>query len=166
MPARCILVPPDLRLQSDTDLESSDDELSMHGKQTRVFVSALTRMTRLDAFVWSCGHPLVSLHDVWPTLLRWCATLRNFQINDASIFNVKPSDASEDDTRKRQQAAKRKLTVRRSIIYLSNSFLNGIYIQATPLVISVSSVAQEGLWSRQEARTDGRRRDASQLSQS
>jgi len=138
MPARCILVPPDLLLQSDTDLESSDDELSMHGKQTRVFVSALTRMTCLDAFVWSCGHPLVSLHDVWPTLLRWCATLRDFQINDASIFNVKPSDASEDGIRKRQQAAKRKLTLPRlssvSVQSLKKGFGQGKKPELTDVV--------------------------------
>ncbi|KLO11386.1 hypothetical protein SCHPADRAFT_876960 [Schizopora paradoxa] len=116
-PASSVAVPPELRHQSDTDLEasSSDEEgTALQDRQMRVFVGALAKMTRLDAFVWSCGHPLVSLLDVWPTLLRWCATLRTFQINDAYIFNSKKdSDASEDDIPKGQRAGKRHLALPR-----------------------------------------------------
>lgn len=78
-------IPSDI-LASDTELESSDDELTMHAKQGRLFASALSKMTRLTAFVWSCNHSLISLHSIWPTILK-CQSLRAVEIHDNLVFS-------------------------------------------------------------------------------
>ena len=88
-----LCIPPDL-LTTDTELESSDDELEMHNKQERLFISALTRMNRLNEFIWSCNHSLVSLENVLPTLLK-CQTLKSVEINDNLIFA--PGSEQEDN---------------------------------------------------------------------
>ena len=72
-------------LASDTDLESTDDELRMHTKQERFLVSALNRTTALHSFVWSCNHSPISIDNVWPTLLK-CQSLRDVEINDNLVF--------------------------------------------------------------------------------
>lgn len=72
-------------LASDTDLESTDDELRMHAKQERFLVSALNRTTALHSFVWSCNHSPISIDNVWPTLLK-CQSLRDVEINDNLVF--------------------------------------------------------------------------------
>lgn len=76
-------------LTSDTDLESTDDELGMHSKQERFLVSALTRMTALHNFAWSCNHSPISIDNVWPTLLK-CQSLQEVEINDNLVFGVYP----------------------------------------------------------------------------
>lgn len=78
------IVPRDV-MGTDTDLESSDDELHMHDKHGRIFVNALARMSRLNEFVWSCNHSLISLHSIWPVLLK-CQSLRSVEINDSLVF--------------------------------------------------------------------------------
>ncbi|KAJ3492777.1 hypothetical protein NLJ89_g11166 [Agrocybe chaxingu] len=47
-----MLVPRGM-LQRDTDLDSTDDELTMHSKQERFLAAALLRMTGLKEFKWS-----------------------------------------------------------------------------------------------------------------
>ena len=81
-------------LASDTDLESTDDELCMHTKQERLLVSALNRMTALHSFVWSCNHSPISIDNVWPTLLK-CQSLGDVEINDNLIFGP-PEDQLEN----------------------------------------------------------------------
>ncbi|KAK0218589.1 hypothetical protein EDD85DRAFT_893785 [Armillaria nabsnona] len=70
---------------TDTDLESTDDELAMHEKQERYLVSALTKMTALNMFVWSCNHSPISIDNVWPTLLK-CHSLSEVEIHDNMVF--------------------------------------------------------------------------------
>ena len=83
-------------LASDTDLESTDDELCMHAKQERFLVSALNRMTTLQSFVWSCNHSPISIDNVWPTLLK-CQSLQDVEINDNLVFG--PADQHESVVR-------------------------------------------------------------------
>lgn len=73
-------------MASDTDLESTDDELAIHEKQERYLVSALARMTSLSAFSWSCNHSPICIDNIWPTLLK-CHTLRQVEINDNLVFS-------------------------------------------------------------------------------
>ncbi|TFY62090.1 hypothetical protein EVJ58_g4085 [Rhodofomes roseus] len=96
-------VPSDI-LNTDTDLESTDDELGMHDKQERVLVSALARMTALESFVWSCGHSPISIDQVWPTLLK-CQSLKNVQINDNLVFapsELAPTEGQTSKNKRRQ----------------------------------------------------------------
>ncbi|KAF8917912.1 hypothetical protein CPB85DRAFT_1214527 [Mucidula mucida] len=78
---------------SDTDLESTDDELSMHDKQERFLVAALTRMASLASFTWSCNHSPMSIGNVWPTLLK-CRSLEEVHIKDNMIFSASEEEPS------------------------------------------------------------------------
>lgn len=91
-------VPSDV-LATDTELESSDDELTMHAKQGRLFISALAKMTRLNAFVWSCNHSLMSLHSIWPTLLK-CQSLRSVEISDNLVFGPAPENSDSKNSKR------------------------------------------------------------------
>ncbi|RDB18635.1 hypothetical protein Hypma_014654 [Hypsizygus marmoreus] len=91
------IVPPGI-LQSETDLESTDDELGLHDKQERYLVSALTKMTALSSFAWSCNHSPISVDNVWPTLLK-CHTLQEVEINDNLVFCA-PAEMEERKSRK------------------------------------------------------------------
>ncbi|KAG6916531.1 hypothetical protein DXG01_006472 [Tephrocybe rancida] len=79
------IVPPGI-LATDTDLESTDDELGLHDKQERFLVSALTKMTALASFSWSCNHSPISIDNVWPTMLR-CQSLQEVYISDNLVFS-------------------------------------------------------------------------------
>ena len=57
----------------------------MHAKQSRLFVQALARMVGLTMLVWSCNHSLISLRDVWPTLMK-CSNLSSVEVNDNEVF--------------------------------------------------------------------------------
>ena len=96
-------IPSDI-LASDTELESSDDELGLHHKQGRLFASALSKMTRLTTFVWSCNHSLISLDTIWSTLLK-CQSLKKIEVNDNIVFSPASDEASPND-------AKQQLVVR------------------------------------------------------
>lgn len=85
-------------LISDTDLESTDDELGMHAKQERFLVSALNRMTTLKSLTWSCNHSPISIDNVWPTLLK-CQSLQEVEINDNLIFGAYLRDADGSATK-------------------------------------------------------------------
>ncbi|KAF8806488.1 hypothetical protein BYT27DRAFT_7191043 [Phlegmacium glaucopus] len=90
---RGILVPKNI-LQGDTDLESTDDELSMHVKQEKYLAAALVRMTGLREFQWSCNHSPISIAHVWPTLMMRAVNLRVMDIYDNLVFAPK---VDEDD---------------------------------------------------------------------
>ncbi|KIJ64613.1 hypothetical protein HYDPIDRAFT_90053 [Hydnomerulius pinastri MD-312] len=79
-----LAVPSDI-MTTDTDLESSDDELTMHSKQERHVVSALTKMTALRSFNWSCNHSPLSIDSIWATLLK-CQSISEVIISDNLIF--------------------------------------------------------------------------------
>ncbi|KAJ7672070.1 hypothetical protein B0H17DRAFT_1084334 [Mycena rosella] len=64
-----LLVPGDI-LASDTDMDSTDDELGMHQKQERFLVGALGKMSSLASFTWACNHSPISIDNIWPTLLK------------------------------------------------------------------------------------------------
>ncbi|RPD72603.1 hypothetical protein L226DRAFT_511753 [Lentinus tigrinus ALCF2SS1-7] len=84
-------------LTTDTDLESTDDELALHDKQERFVVSALARMTALQSFKWSCNHSLVAFERVWPALVK-CQTVSEVEVNDNLIFQALPVDDSDAST--------------------------------------------------------------------
>ncbi|THU97149.1 hypothetical protein K435DRAFT_838748 [Dendrothele bispora CBS 962.96] len=102
-PATKEIVPAGI-IASDTDLESTDDELTMHVKQERYVLQALGRMTTLVYFKWSCNHSPLSIEDMWPALLR-CQTLKEVEINDNLVFapfgsaqgQEEPSEESNSD---------------------------------------------------------------------
>ncbi|KAF8056571.1 hypothetical protein FPV67DRAFT_1566298 [Lyophyllum atratum] len=91
------IVPPGI-LASDTDLESTDDELGLHDKQERYLVSAMTKMSALSSFAWSCNHSPISIDNVWPTLLK-CQSLQEVEINDNLVFSG-PAESGERKSRK------------------------------------------------------------------
>ncbi|KAG6852551.1 hypothetical protein C0991_010993 [Blastosporella zonata] len=93
-------------LTSDTDLESTDDELGLHDKQERFLVSALTKMTALVSFSWSCNHSPISIDNVWPTLLR-CQSLQDVKISDNLVFSSLPGI---EDQKQRKQIILPKMT--------------------------------------------------------
>jgi hypothetical protein len=70
---------------TDTDVESTDDELEIHTKQEKLLVSAIARMHSLQSFKWSCAHSLISIASLWPTLLK-CPQLSLVDLNDNTMF--------------------------------------------------------------------------------
>lgn len=93
------VLPPGI-LTTDTDLESTDDELGMHVKQEKFLISALKQMNALKTFTWSCNHSLVSLENVWPTLMK-CQTLAQIDVNDNLVFHASGEDEAAVEKMKR-----------------------------------------------------------------
>ncbi|TFK47231.1 hypothetical protein OE88DRAFT_1666587 [Heliocybe sulcata] len=91
------MIPRGIRT-SDTDLESTDDELGMHAKQERFLISALAQMTSIQTFVWSCNHCPLSMSDIWPILLK-CPSLKEVRICDNLLFNASQDSENADDKR-------------------------------------------------------------------
>jgi hypothetical protein len=91
-------LPPGI-LVSETDLESTDDELGLHDKQERYLVAALTKMTALSAFIWSCNHSPISIDNIWPTLLK-CHSLREVEINDNLVFSQSETENANKKPRR------------------------------------------------------------------
>lgn len=87
--ARGMAIPKNILLQRDTDLESTDDELSMHVKQEKYLAAALIRMTGLKEFQWSCNHSPISIAHVWPTLMMRAVNLQVMDIYDNLVFAPK-----------------------------------------------------------------------------
>jgi len=85
-------------LQGDTDLESTDDELSMHAKQERFLAAALVRMTGLKEFKWSCNHSPISIAHIWPTLMMRAVNLNSMDICDNLIFSPKAVQDDDEDS--------------------------------------------------------------------
>ncbi|KAF9240208.1 hypothetical protein BU15DRAFT_74125 [Melanogaster broomeanus] len=79
---------------TDTDLEFSDDELTMHSKQERYLTSALTKMTALRSFTWSSNHSPKYIDAIWPILMK-CQTICDVIINDNLIFGSYTPDKAK-----------------------------------------------------------------------
>ena len=79
-----LVLPADI-MKTDTDVESSDDELALHSKQERLLISALTKMSALQSFHWSCNHSTISIDNVWATLMK-CQALSQVTISDNIVF--------------------------------------------------------------------------------
>lgn len=81
---------------TDTDVESTDDELEIHTKQEKLLVSAVARMYSLQSFKWSCTHSLISIASLWSTLLK-CPLLNLVDLNDNTMFLPLEDRDSEDE---------------------------------------------------------------------
>ncbi|KAF9490984.1 hypothetical protein BDN71DRAFT_1453680 [Pleurotus eryngii] len=81
---------------SDTDLESTDDGLGLHAKHERYMVSALARLSALNAFTWTCNHSPVAIDQIWRMLQR-CKTLKEVQISDNLLFAGQVDATDSDD---------------------------------------------------------------------
>lgn len=79
-----LVLPTDI-MKTDTDLESSDDELMLHSKQEKLLISALNKMAALQSFHWSCNHSTISIDNVWATLMK-CQILSQVTISDNLVF--------------------------------------------------------------------------------
>lgn len=97
------LIPSDI-MTTDTDMESTDDELGLHVKHERYLTSALGRMTTLQSFTWSCNHTPISMENIWPILLK-CQSLNHIEINDNLLFA--PKDEADTSTESSSKAKKR-----------------------------------------------------------
>ncbi len=82
---------------SDTDLESTDDELGLHAKHEKYMVSALARLSTLNTFTWTCVHSPVAIDQIWGVLQR-CKTLREVQISDNLLFAGEVDATDSDET--------------------------------------------------------------------
>lgn len=92
-------------ITTDTDVESTDDELEIHVKQERLLVSAVARMHSLQSFKWSCTHSLISIANLWPTLLK-CPQLNLVDLNDNTMFlPQEDQDSEEEDGNNRTKKA-------------------------------------------------------------
>jgi len=81
---------------TDSDVESTDDELEIHAKQEKLLVSAVSRMHSLQSFKWSCTHSLISIASLWPTLLK-CPQLSLVDLNDNTMFLAPEDQDSEEE---------------------------------------------------------------------
>lgn len=90
-------------MTTETDIESTDDELGMHDKQERFLISALAKMDRLTVFKWSCNHSPISIHTVWPILLR-SGSLKELDVSDNLVFS--PVDDEENSKSSRALAVR------------------------------------------------------------
>ncbi|KAH8826027.1 hypothetical protein DL96DRAFT_1610650 [Flagelloscypha sp. PMI_526] len=82
------VLPPGIQ-NTDTDLDSTDDELTPGGlqaKHERCLISALEEMSSLRSFTWSCNHSPNGIDGVWQTLLRRCEGLKEIRVHDNLIF--------------------------------------------------------------------------------
>ena len=89
---------------TDSDAESTDDELEIHAKQEKLLVFAVARMHSLQSFKWSCTHSVISVATLWPTLLR-CPQLNLFDLNDNTLF-LSPEDQDSEDEGESNRAKK------------------------------------------------------------
>lgn len=106
---------------TDTDVESTDDELEIHAKQEKLLVSAIARMHSLQTFKWSCTHSLVSIVCLWSTLLK-CPQLNHVDLNDNTMFlPLEDRDSSEEEG---ESSRVKKPSVVRPYFEASTSFAN------------------------------------------
>jgi hypothetical protein len=104
-----LLIPSDI-LNSDTDMDSTDDELGMHEKQERFLVGALGKMTSLHSFTWACNHSPISIDNVWPTLLK-CHSLQEVDICDNLAFSKGSESAELESGSSTSSKARRQIVV-------------------------------------------------------
>ena len=140
---------------TDTDVESTDDELEIHAKQEKLLVSAVARMHSLQSFKWSCTHSLISIASLWPTLLK-CPLLSLVDLNDNTMFlPLEDQDSEEEDGSKQ---TKKTPLVR---LYLQSSPSNTHQeILAHGDDHRFCKVNQELLWHYKTPSTSSRRRIA------
>lgn len=117
------LIPSDIVL-TDTDVESSDDELGVQVKQEKLLTAALSKMTSLGEFVWSCNHSLISLHEIWPTLFKF-HSLESVELNDNIIFGPTANDSESSSAKRRLVVRDRSYYVRQdaSVLIIPNRCL-------------------------------------------
>jgi hypothetical protein len=104
-----LLIPSDI-LNSDTDMDSTDDELGMHEKQERFLVGALGKMTSLHSFTWACNHSPISIDNVWPTLLK-CHSLQEVDISDNLAFSKGGESTESESGSSTSSKARRQIVV-------------------------------------------------------
>ncbi|KAL1941806.1 hypothetical protein VTO73DRAFT_6806 [Trametes versicolor] len=110
-PAGREVVPAGIRL-TETDLESTEDELGMHAKQERWLIRALERMTALTSVKWECGHSLVAFESVWPVLAK-CGSIEEVEVHDNLVFQpTAHEDASESEPEEGASAKPGQLVLR------------------------------------------------------
>ena len=107
-----MLVPRGI-LQGDTDLESTDDELTRHAKQERFLARALGRMTGLQEFKWACNHSPLSIAQLWPALMLRAATLKSVNICDNLVFS--PRDEGDDSESESESVAHQPQSLMRKV---------------------------------------------------
>ena len=81
---------------TDTDVESTDDELEIHAKQEKLLVSAVARMHSLQSFKWSRTHSLISIASLWPILLKF-PLLNHVDLSDNTMFSPLEDQDSEEE---------------------------------------------------------------------
>ncbi|KAK7057759.1 hypothetical protein R3P38DRAFT_2842894 [Favolaschia claudopus] len=104
-----LIIPSDI-LNSDTDMDSTDDELGMHDKQERFLVGALNKMTSLHSFIWACNHSPISIDNVWPTLLK-CHSLKEVDISDNLVFSNGGDSTDSDSASSTPSKARRQIVL-------------------------------------------------------
>lgn len=95
------MIPPGITT-TNTDLESTDDELGLHDKHERYLVGAVAKMTAITSISWRSNHSPISIDLLWPMLVR-CQTLQHVEINDNLIFNSVASIHSDSDSEQEEQ---------------------------------------------------------------
>ncbi|KAK7060342.1 hypothetical protein VNI00_001107 [Paramarasmius palmivorus] len=110
---------------TDTDLESTDDELGMHLKQERFLVAALNRMTHLAQFVWSSNHSPISLDGILPSLLTK-PTLKEIEINDNVMFSPLGDDEETDESQSSDEQKGKVLPALRAVSLRSTRHTYGL----------------------------------------
>ncbi|KAF8161735.1 hypothetical protein K438DRAFT_1619023 [Mycena galopus ATCC 62051] len=104
-----LLIPSDI-LNTDTDMDSTDDELGMHEKQERFLIGALGKMTSLHSFTWACNHSPISIDNVWPTLLK-CHSLQEVDISDNLAFSNGGDSSDSDSSSSTSSKARRQIVL-------------------------------------------------------
>ncbi|PFH49521.1 hypothetical protein AMATHDRAFT_62975 [Amanita thiersii Skay4041] len=89
------LVPPGI-VTTETDLESTDDELGMHEKHSRFLIKAVSKMKTLREFAWGCNHTPTSISDLWSTLVN-CQWLQVIEVRDNMAFWPTVESDSDSD---------------------------------------------------------------------
>jgi hypothetical protein len=83
-------------ISTNTDFESTDDELGFHVKQERLLVAAMEKMSSLQSFSWACNHSPISIDYIWPTILKH-TTVKEIEIHDNLIFSPFKQDEEENE---------------------------------------------------------------------
>jgi hypothetical protein len=82
-------------ISTNTDFESTDDELGFHVKQERLLVAAMEKMSSIQYFSWACNHSPISIDYIWPTILK-CTTVKEIEIHDNLIFSPFKQDEENE----------------------------------------------------------------------
>ncbi|GJJ10677.1 hypothetical protein Clacol_004904 [Clathrus columnatus] len=90
---------PNRVVVEETDTCNRDIAIDSYVIQQRLIIEALTRMTTLSTFSWSCNTSLISFDDVSPTLFT-CEMLKEVDITDNRAFSPCPTPTNrfEEET--------------------------------------------------------------------